>query len=247
MENIPSLDSPEVKALVDKFSPYLAELKKRIIFTVVFFIGTTVFGFVFYERIIKFLVSLLSLDGVNIVFTSPFQFINLAIACGVATGTVLSLPLIVFQILRFLRPALRRKEFKTITRFMPFSFILFVIGFTFGMAIMKWQISIFLERAINIGIGNVLDISNLLTTVLLTSVLMGIGFQFPIVLILLMRIGVIKSEQLSRRRMWVYLGSFIFAMLLPPDSILADILLTLPLIIMFEVAIMYGRVNKRKR
>lgn len=241
MDNIKSLEFPKLKAVVAKYSPFLVEVRKRILFTLSVFAVATLVGFFFYEKIIKFLIDILGLRGVNIVFTSPFQFINLAISCGVATGLVLTFPLLIIQILSFLKPALKEKEYKMIVRFLPFSLFLFLIGFAFGALIMKWQIEIFLARAIAIGIGNIIDISRLLTTILLTSALMGIGFQFPIVLFLFLRVGIIKSYQLTKRRPWVYLGSFIFAVLLPPDSILADILLSLPLIIMFELTLVLNR------
>ncbi|MGD0523116.1 MAG: twin-arginine translocase subunit TatC [Candidatus Microgenomates bacterium] len=247
MGNIKPFESPELTAIVNKYSPSLKEARKRIIFTLAFFVVAMFAGFIFYEQIIKFLVNLLSLKGINIVFTSPFQFINLAISCGVATGFILSFPLFITQILSFLKPALRGKEYKMVVRFLPFSIILFLIGFIFGALIMKWQIEIFLNRSISLGIGNILDISHLLSTVLLTSTLMGIGFQFPIILLLLMRMGIINSQQLSKQRRWVYLGSFIFAVLLPPDSILADILLSLPMIIIFEITLMLNHVFERKR
>jgi len=229
--------SPELATIINKYSPYLKEARKRIFTTLLIFAFATLFGFVFYEKIIKFLVGTLAIKGVNIVFTSPFQFINLAFACGAVTGIIVALPVSIFQILSFLKPALNRKEFLLITRLLPFCIALFFIGFAFGAIIMKWQIQIFLERSIALGIGNILDISHLLTTILLTSVLMGIGFQFPIVLLILMRLGIIKPNELGKKRLWVYLASFIFALLLPPDSILTDILLSLPLIILFELTL----------
>ena len=247
MENIKPLKSPELAAIIEKYSPFLKEARKRIFFTLAVFAAATIAGFTFYEKIIRFLIGALALEGVNVVFTSPFQFINLAISCGVATGLVVVLPLFTIQVLFFLKPALRQKEYKTVTRFLPFSLILFLIGFSFGAFVMKWQIQIFLARSISLGIGNVLDISRLLTTVLWTSALMGIGFQFPIVLLLLMRFGIIKHHQLVRRRVWIYLGSFIFAILLPADSILADILLSLPLIIFFEVTLVLNRIFGRRK
>lgn len=203
-------------------------------------------GFFFNQKIIKFLVDLLSLKGVNIVFTSPFQFINLTISCGIATGLVIVFPLLTYQILSFLKPALKTREYKIIIGSVPFSIILFLIGFSFGFFIMKWQIQIFLTSSVSLGIGNILDISRLLSTVLLTSTLMGIGFQFPIVMLLLMRIGIIKHDDLSKRRLWIYLGSFIFAILLPADSILADILLALPLVILFESALILHNIFEKK-
>lgn len=247
VENIQPFDSPELTAIINKYSPFLKEVRKRVFFTLAVFAVATIAGFIFYEKIIKFLIDFLSLEGINVVFTSPFQFINLAISCGIATGLVVVFPLFIAQTLSFLKPALRKKEYTMVVRFLPFSIILFLIGFTFGVLIMRWQIEIFLARSAALGIGNILDISRLLTTVLLTSVLMGIGFQFPIVLSALMRIGIIDHQQLGRKRPWVYLGSFIFTIFLPPDSVLADILLSLPLIILFELTLILDHIFRKKR
>lgn len=246
MENTNPLESGELKAVIDKYSPFFIEAKKRLVFTLCVFAAATLAGFFFYEKIIKFLIDILSLRGINIVFTSPFQFINLAFSSGIASGLIVSFPLLVFQILSFLKPALREKEYKMIIRFLPFSLFLFLAGLIFGFLIMKWQIIIFLDRSQALGIGNVLDISRLLTTVLMTSTLMGIGFEFPILLILLLRLGIVKRQQLSKIRLWIYLASFIFAILLPADSILADIVLALPLIILFEVTLILSRVHQKE-
>ena len=245
--NIQPFDSPELTAIINKYSPFLAEVRKRLFFTLTVFAMATTAGFVFYEKIIKFLISALSLEGINVVFTSPFQFINLAISCGIATGVVVAFPLFIAQILSFLKPALKKKEYQIVVRFLPFSIMLFLIGFTFGALIMKWQIEIFLNRSVSLGIGNILDISRLLTTVLLTSALMGIGFQFPIVLLLALRLRLIDHQSLSGKRLWVYLGSFVFTLFLPPDSILADILLSLPLIVLFELTLILDSISTKKQ
>ncbi len=238
MENIKSLS---------KYSPYLFEIRKRIFTTLAVFAVASLIGFVFYERIIKFLIDILSLKGVNIVFTSPFQFINLAISCGIATGLVFTFSLLIYQILSFLKPALRKGEFKMLFGFLPFSIILFLMGFSSGFLIMKWQIEIFLAKSVSLGIGNILDISRLISTVLIVSVLMGLAFQLPIILFFLMRFGIISHNYLSKKRLWVYLGSLIFTFLLPADSILTDILLTLPLVALFELTLIMNRIFERRK
>lgn len=247
MDNDQSFISPEFKEALNKYSNFFVEAKKRFLFTLFVFIGSTFFGFFFYEQVIKFLVSILSLNGINIVFTSPFQFINLAISCGVTVGLVIAIPLLVGQILSFLHPALKKSEFKTFIWLLPFSLILFVFGFVFGFLIMKWQIAIFLSKSVSIGIGNILDISKLLNVVLLTASLMGLGFQFPIALLLLIRLDLIDQQKLTKQRRWVYLASFIFALVLPPDSILADILLSLPLILLFEFTLILNKILERNK
>jgi sec-independent protein translocase protein TatC len=247
VENLPSFDSPQIKAAVEKFAPFLHEVRRRVVVTVLFFVASTSFGFFFYEKIIGLLLHLMNLQGVNIVFTSPFQFINLAISCGVASGVIITFPLILYQLMSFVKPALQKREYTLVMRLIPFSLILFALGFCFGALVMKWQIDIFLTRSISLGIGNVLDISQLLTTIMLTAALMGVLFEFPIVLLLLMRFGVVKRQFLSKYRFYVYVISFVIAVFLPPDSILADILLSLPLILMFECTLLFDRAWKRKR
>lgn len=247
MDNSRNQYSSQLKVIISKYSPFLVEVRRRLIFTFSTFLVATIGGFLFYEQIIRFLIRALSLEKTNVVFTSPFQFINLAISCGIATGIVIVMPLVIVQILFFLKPALRKKELQMVLRALPFSGVLFLVGFIFGALIMKWQIDIFLDKSISLGIGNVLDISNLLSMIMLTSVLMGVGFQFPIVLLILMRLGVINHQQLSSKRMWVYSVVFIFTLFLPPDSILADFVLSLPFIISFELTLIINRLSERRR
>ncbi len=247
MDNILASGSAEFSQVLKKYSLVVAEIRKKIIFTILIFFAAAILGFVFYEQIIKFLIDILSLRGVNVVFTSPFQFINLSISCALATGLIIVFPLIIFQILSFLKPALKRKEFNTIVAFIPFSIILFLVGFSFGILIMRWQIQIFLSQASSLEIGNILDISRILSTVLLTSALMGLGFQYPILLFLLMKFGIIKSSHLNRWRKWVYLGSLLFAIMLPLDSLIADFLMALPLILMFELTLILYYLFGRKK
>lgn len=228
----------ENSSLTAKFTPFIKEVRKRLITIFSVFGISMVFGFFFYEDIIKFLIKGLSLEGINIVFTSPFQFINLAISCGVATGLVFTFPLIISEILSFLKPALKNTEYKLVLKYIPFSLILFAIGFTFGCIIMKWQIELFLQSTLNLGIGNILDVTSLLSTVLITSTFLGVGFQFPIVILILSKLGFITKTSLSKYRSWIYVGAFFFAILLPVDSILADIFLSLPMVILFEVTLL---------
>lgn len=247
MENTQSVEASELSELISKYSPFLIEIRKRLFFTIFVFIAGTIIGFIYYETIIKFIIDILSLKGVNIAFTSPFQFINLAISCGFATGLIVVFPILIYQVLSFLKPALRAREYKMTVRFLPFSIILFLSGFSFGIVVMKWQIQLFLTKSVELGIGNLLDISSLISTVLLVSVFMGIAFQFPIIIILLTRLGIIKHSQLTKQRPWVYLGALLFTFLLPLDSLLADAMLTVPIVILFELALLLNRVLERKQ
>jgi len=247
VENTESNASIALRSALNKYSRFVVEFRKRVFLTTGVFVAGTVLGFIFVQSIIKFLIDILSLKGINIVFTSPFQFINLSITCGATTGLIIAFPLIIVQLLMFLKPALKPREYKLVVGFLPFCLGLFLIGFAFGALIMKWQIEIFLSQSVSLGIGNVLDISRLLSVVMITSALMGVAFQTPIILLILLRLGIIKREKLGKIRPWVYVGSFLFAILLPPDSILADVLLSLPLVILFEFTLILNRIIDRRK
>ena len=120
----------------DKYYPFLLELRKRLFYVAALFVVSTALGFIYYERVIRGVLSIFRFEGVNIVFTSPFQFMNLAISSGILIGTVTVFPILVAQILSFLRPALSDKEYRTLIILIPLSLALFIAGFSFGSIMM---------------------------------------------------------------------------------------------------------------
>lgn len=234
--------SSQLQETIDKYMPYIAEIQKRLLFIVaIFIIGTTI-GFIYYDKIVALMLSIFHLKGINIVFTSPFQFINLAMSSGFLVGVLAVSPFLIFQIISFLKPALKKQEYKIVVGLLPLSIILFIFGFAFGVLIMRYVIELFYEKSVALNIGNLLDISQLLSQILVTATLMGLAFQFPIVITLLMRFKVIKYKVFVKQRPVAYIISIIFAALLPPTDILSMVILTLPLIILFELTLILNRV-----
>lgn len=224
------------------YFPFLLEVRKRILFTFSVFLIFSILGFFYYESIIRFVIRLIHFEGVNIVFTSPFQFINLAISSAFLVGIIISFPVIILQTLSFLRPALKPKEFKLIISFLPLSLILFAFGFIFGFFIMRYVINLFYAKSLELDIGNLLDISKLLSQIITTSSFMGIAFQYPIVMTALMKFGAIKHKTFEKQRPFAYVIALLFAAVLPPTDILSLFLLTLPLVILFETTLLLNRI-----
>ena len=226
---------------INKYFPYLMEIRKRLLFIASLFVVAAIFGFVYYEKIITLILGFLSIEGVNVVFTSPFQFFTLAVNSGIFIGLVIVFPLILYQLMAFLKPALKSKEYKLIIALLPLSVILFVGGFAFGIAVMKYVVAIFYQKSLELQIGNLLDIELLLNKIILTGALMGIAFQFPIVLTVLMRLKIVKYKSIIKQRFVAWAIAIVFAALLPPTDILSLILLTLPLVILFELTLILNR------
>lgn len=227
---------------VDKYYPFLLEIRKRLLLLVITFLVAALLGFVYYERIVTFSLTIFRIEGVNFAFTSQFQFINLAVSSALASGVIASLPIILFQLISFLKPALSKKEYRFVLTLLPLAIILFGVGFFYGVVVMKYVIGIFYEHVLQLEITNLLDVSTFLSQIIATSSLMGVAFEFPIVLTALVKLNVVSFDTVVSQRQLVYLICLIFAALLPPTDILSLALLTVPLIVLFESTLVLNRV-----
>jgi sec-independent protein translocase protein TatC len=230
---------------INRYFPLLSEVRKRLLFVLSIFLLFGVIGFFYYEKIITFIISLLDLEGVNIVFTSPFQFLNLAVSSSLTIALTVTIPLLIYQLLIFLKPALKTKEYRSVIALLPVSIILFIGGFVFGFIMMKYVVLIFYTKSIELNIGNMLDISKLLSQILMTSALMGLGFQFPVIMSLLMDFKIVTYKLFASQRTVAYLIAIVFAALMPPTDILSMALLTLPLIVLFELTLLLNRIYRK--
>lgn len=226
----------------DKYYPYLLEIRKRFLFVGSLFVIASVVGFFMYQKIITLILRFFGLEGVNIVFTSPFQFFTLALYCGLIVGTVVVVPILIFQLLSFLKPALQKKEYRIIINILPLALILLGAGFVYGVVVMKYLLQIFYQTSLSLQIGNILDVEKFLSSVLMTGLLMGIAFLFPIVMTILMLLNLVKHSFFEKQRIYAYLISIIFVIFLPPPDLLSDIILVAPLVILFELTLILNRI-----
>lgn len=225
----------------ERYFPFLLEVRKRLMFVLAFFLIAASIGFLQYEKIVSLILVIFKLEGVNIVFTSPFQFMNLAVSSAFFVGIVTVFPLIVFQILTFIRPALKPNEFRTILMIIPLSLVLFGFGFSIGALMMRYVVELFYEKSQQLAIGNFLDISALLSQIIVTSALMGLAFEFPIVITVLVKLKVVKLKLIEKQRILAYGAAVLFAAILPPTDLLSLVMLTAPLIVLFELTLILNK------
>ena len=220
------------------------EVRNRILWIVSASLVGGILGFFLYDRIISLAVRFLNIQGINIAFTSPFQYIELAINSAILFGIITAFPFILGQLVSFLRPALKAPEFRLLVSLLPLSLLLFVGGFIFGALMMRYVIVIFQASSARLGISNVLDFSSLLSAIMATSALMGLAFQFPLILTALIYFKVITYKTVARQRPFAYLAAFVFAMMLPPTDILTDFILAVPLVFLFELTLLLNKFIK---
>jgi len=234
-------ESLPLQAAITQYMPYLIEIRKRLLFILVVFIIASAIGFIYFEPVIKVILNFYNVKGVSVVFTFPFQFINLAINAAITFGIIIAFPLIIYQIVSFLKPALKPKEFVSIVYAIPISFFLFVVGFGFGTWLMRFVFKVLSQQSSQLQVQNLWDIEAFVSNIFMTSLWLAIIFQFPVVITPLVRLNVIKYKSLVNFRPAIYLALLIFTMSLPPTDLLTDVLIFFPLAFLFEITLLLNR------
>lgn len=226
---------------VKKYLPYLQEIQKKIITLLIVVLVSGISGFIFYQKILTFILKIFNLEGITIVFSSPYQFIDLAVNTGLATGVIISFPLFIFYLLGFLKPALAPKEFNLIQRLVPLSFILFISGFGFGAWVMQFVIDIYSKTALEFNVSNIWDISRFFSQTIVMGLCLGLVFELPVIITLLIKLNLIKKEAIAQNRRFVYAGIVLFAAILPPNDVISLSILTIVPLFLFELALLLNK------
>ncbi len=227
----------KIKDFVAKFSPYLEDIRRRVLQTAFAFAVFFVLGIVFTSSILKFVLGFFDIQDVIISTTSPFQFADLAINIGFMAGFIVACPLLVYHLFSFLGPALTSKEKKLFVFLVPVAVLLFVFGFLYGFSIMYYALILLARINVSVGIRNIWDVGVFLSQIIMTSTLLGLLFQFPIVFTFVIKTGVIDVKTLKNKRGIAILMIFIFTSLLPPTDGISLIAMSLPLMLLYEATI----------
>lgn len=226
---------------IAKYTPYLKELQTKLFIVFLVFLGGGIMGFIYYQKILSFVMHLFKMEGINLVLTSPYQFIDLAVNTGLLTGLVCALPLLGYFLLTFVRPALAPREYGLLVRLYPLAVILFVVGFFFGSWIIQLIIDLYSQTTLDFSVNNLWDVSHFFNQILMTGISLALIFELPIVLTALLKLKFIKLNMLQKSRKFIYAAILIFVAFLPPNDIISLALLSVPPLLLFEITLLLNR------
>lgn len=224
-----------------KYTPYLKEIQTKLFHVFLTFITGFIIGFIYYQKLLSFVMHLFKMEGINLVLTSPYQFIDLAVNTGLLLALVLSLPLLGYHLLTFVRPALAPKEYKLLVQLYPLAIILFLIGFGFGAWIIQLIINLYSQTSLEFSVNNLWDVSHFFSQIIMTGISLAIIFELPILLTALLKLKLLKLKMLQKSRRYIYAGILIFVAFLPPNDVISLALLSIPPLLLFELTLLLNR------
>ncbi|QQR50404.1 twin-arginine translocase subunit TatC [Candidatus Nomurabacteria bacterium] len=221
-----------------QYSNYFNELQWRLLSLLRIFALVFIIGFFTTSPLIKLFIKHLAIKDVLIVTTAPFQLINLAMSAGFFLASVVVTPFFVYHLYAFLSPGLLKLEKKLFIALIPVSIPLFFLGFGYGFAILYFAIETIAHLNTTLGIVNYWDITRFVSEIVLTASLLGLVFEFPIVITFLIRTGFTTVRYLRSKRRHAIVFIFILVSLLPPTDGLSLVLMALPMVLIYELTIL---------
>ena len=232
---------PELQEQILEYAYYLDEMRRRIYGLAVVFLITFIIGFFGAGKIIQFCIQTFNIPNVTISTSSPFQYVDLATNIGIFCAIIITAPLVIYQLYNFLKPAITISEQRLFFYLIPFMILLFGVGFGYGAFTLYIAFKALAVLNTSLGISNLWNISQFIAELVVTSTLLGILFEFPIILTFLIKIRMLKVESLITKRRHAYVAMFVFVALLPPTDGISLIMTALPLLGIYEATIFVNR------
>lgn len=240
-ENKDSHDTPM------PIAEHLNELRKLLIISAVLIGASGVIAYgVFGDQIMAFISSPINKLGLKLVFTSPFEAFFTQMKASFFAGFLVVLPVILWLVWRFIQPALKAKELHIIGVFVPLSFILFLAGMSFAyFTVFQVATKVLLITIPGPGLTPMIKIDEYFSFLFSFLLPFGITFEMPLIVYILTKVGVINYKTLKVKRKYALFVIVVLAAILTPGpDPLSQLLLAIPMYLLYEVSIWVAYFSK---
>lgn len=157
-----------------------------------------------------------------------------------------AMPLILYQLWAFVAPGLYRHERRMARPILVSAVLLFYGGCAFAYFLVLPAIFTFMTSIAPAGVTVMPDIGRYLDFVLVLFLAFGLCFELPVVLIILVSLGVVTPAQLAKSRPYAIVGAFVAAAILTPPDVFSQLMLALPMCVLYELGILAARTLARR-
>jgi sec-independent protein translocase protein TatC len=235
---------PDSMTLVE----HLTELRRRVLICALAFLVTATVAFVFYPWILSFLkhpYCQVAPHRCGFYITGPLDGLALRVKIAAYGGLVLALPVLLWELWRFITPGLHRNEKRYALPFVFSSMLLFSGGAVLAYVSFPHALR-FLQNVGGPSLQQIYDPNKYLGLIVALMTVFGLTFEFPVILVSLEVAGVLSPQKLSSWRRWAIVLIVVFAAVITPSgdpfSMMA---LAVPLYVFYEVSIGIGKFLRR--
>ena len=232
------------------FTGHLDELRKRLITCFIAigigFVASYAFKDKLFSILVNPLVSVME-AGDTLIFTALPEAFFTYLKVALLSGIMLAAPVIIYQFWMFVTPGLYKKERRILIPIVILSSVFFIGGSLFGYFIVfPWGFKFFLGFATE-TIRPLPSMKEYLSFSAKLLLAFGLVFELPLVLTFLARIGIVSVDFLKKNRKYALLLFFAGAAILTPPDVVTQVMMALPLMVLYEISIIGAKVFGKKK
>jgi sec-independent protein translocase protein TatC len=174
---------------------------------------------------------------------------NLQLNSSIMIGLILGVPYMLYEVWKFIRPALHEKERKAASGFVFYASFLFLLGVLFGYYVVTpLSIRFFANYTVSESITNMFAVDSFISSETMLTLLSGLVFQLPIVVYILSSLDILTPKFMREKRRYAVIIILILAAIITPSpDALTMLVVALPLFILYEFSILVAAVVQRRR
>ena len=222
---------------------HLKELRQRLIMAAAFFVVGVILAFMFLcDPALRFVEAPLISRKVTVIYTGVSDAFALRLRLSLILGGIITSPVILFIIWRFVRPALYEHEVRRFRILFGVGLILFVLGILFCyLAVYTLALDFFLIAGEGVATP-LFAMDKYLNFLLAFLIPFGVAFELPVVIYMLSSHGIVNYKQLAVFRKYVLLLIVTASAILTPPDVVSQIMLSVPLYLLYEIGVLVARV-----
>jgi sec-independent protein translocase protein TatC len=227
----------------ETFISHLVELRSRLLRSIVAVVVVLLCLFPWAKEIYALLAApmLKALHGSTMIATDVTGTFLVPLKVTLMVAFLIALPFVLYQIWAFVAPGLYQHEKRLALPVIVSSVVFFACGMAFAYFVVFPVAFGFFAGYAPAGVQMMTDIDKYLSFVLTMFIAFGITFETPVVVIVLVRFGVVSLEKLRSMRGYVIVGAFVVGAIFTPPDILSQVMLAVPLWLLFELGLLVAR------
>lgn len=237
--------TPEEKQTIIE---HLEDLRQSLLISVVAIIIAAIGSFYYSEQILSIIISPLKALNENLIVTGVTEAFFVKLKLSFLAGFIIAFPIVAWAIWRFFKPALYPHERKWVYILFPVTIILFTAGVLFAyFGILRLVLNFFIYIA-GENLETMFKVDQYVSFVMAFIIPFGLVFELPVVVFFLTKLGIINYEMLARNRKYALLVIVILAAALTPGpDPVSQMLMALPVYLLFEVSIWVAKLSRPGR
>jgi len=234
-------DAPEPQ---ETFISHLVELRDRLLRSIIAVVVLTLammpWAKDIYAGLAKPLLAALP-AGATMIATDVTGTFLVPLKVTLMAGFLVALPYVLYQAWAFVAPGLYQHEKRLAVPVIVSSVVFFAIGMAFAYYVVFPVAFGFFASYAPAGVQMMTDIDKYLSFVLTMFIAFGLTFETPVVVVVLVRLGIVSLEKLKAARGYVIVGAFVIAAIFTPPDVISQLLLAIPLCLLYEVGLLLAR------